>query len=470
MHPLSRADAIADWNKIALDAAAQSGQPLEYKLRAMAMVHVAMFETLNFIQGGYEPHLIARPPKPLDGMSIEAAVAAAAYHVLVEVYPFQRPAFAATLKNSVHAFPGSQATANGVATGTSIGAAICAARASDRPGLEPWLFESASQLRPKGPLAPQGPARTRDDDDANASIHADTSPLSWNSMTSESIATGGLSPIARARIYALVSMVIADAYTAAQDAGYSCGLCVAAAAAAMVLEAELGARLAPVSARSGRAEQDMGRKIAQFASLRYRVVPLSAMPAQADTVHEWTLIATRVVTRSGQGPAQAAHAMTMVHVAMFEALNFIEARYVSRRLVVPPQPLRMPGAAVAAAAAHQTLVALYPDEKRLLDDLLRATLEEIPPNQNKESAVIQGRYLAMNVYVQPVTMTPDIGVLRAVAGESPLALNAAASELVAARGLELLESARLNALLSEAISETYARAPDRAPQLAARRR
>src|SRR5258706_835461 len=110
----AQADTVADWNRIALDAAARSGQPLEYNLRAVAMVHVAMFETLNFIQGGYEPHFIARSPEPLDGMSIEAAAAAAAYHVLVELYPFQRPAFAATLKNSVHAFPGSQATANGV--------------------------------------------------------------------------------------------------------------------------------------------------------------------------------------------------------------------------------------------------------------------------------------------------------------------------------------------------------------------
>jgi hypothetical protein len=195
-----------------------------------------------------------------------------------------------------------------------------------------------------------------------------------------------------------------------------------------------------------------------------------ATPAQADTVHEWNLIAARVVTRSGQGPAQAAHAMAMVHIAMFEALNFIEARYVSRRLVVPPQPLRMSGAAVAAAAAHQTLVELYPGEKLLLDDLLRATLAKIPENQNKESAVIQGRYLAMNVYVQHVAIAPEPGAMRAVAGESPLALNAAVSELVAARGLGLLESARLHALLSEAISLTYAGAPGPTPQLAARER
>src|SRR5882672_6251014 len=124
VHPLARADAIADWNKIALDAAIQSGQALEYKLRAMAMVHVAMFETLNFIQGRYDPYFVVRSPETLDGMSIEAAAAAAAYHVLVDLYPYQRPAFAATLKNSVHAFPGSQVTASSVATGTGIGAAI----------------------------------------------------------------------------------------------------------------------------------------------------------------------------------------------------------------------------------------------------------------------------------------------------------------------------------------------------------
>ena len=271
----AQADTVADWNGIALNAAAKSDQPLEYKLRAMAMVHVAMFETLNFIQGGYDPHFIVRSPKPLDGMSIEAAVAAAAYHVLVVLYPYQRPEFAATLKNSVHAFPGNQGTANGVAAGTSIGAAICAARASDGPRPEPWLLKSAGQLRPQGPIARQTPARVRDDDEASASIHPDSSPLAWNTTTSELIASRELSPIERTRIHALVSMVIADAYTAAQDAGYPCGSCAASAAAATILESELGARLAPASARSGKADQDMGRKIGQYALLRYRVVPLS---------------------------------------------------------------------------------------------------------------------------------------------------------------------------------------------------
>jgi hypothetical protein len=270
----AQADTVADWNRIALDAGAKSGQPLEYNLRAMAMVHVAMFETLNFIQGRYDPHFIVRLPRPLDGMSIEAAVAAAAYHVLVDLYPYQRPALAATLKSSVHASPGNQGTANGVAAGTSIGAAICGARASDGPRPEPWVLKSAGQLRPQA-IAPQNPAHARDDDEAGASLHADAGPLAWNTMTSELIASGELSPIERARIHALVSMVIADAYTAAQEAAYPCRSCVASAAVATILESELGARLAPASARSGKAYQDMGREISRYALLRYRAAPLS---------------------------------------------------------------------------------------------------------------------------------------------------------------------------------------------------
>src|SRR5882672_1103128 len=89
--PLARADAVADWNKIALDAAIQSDQALEYKLRAMAMVHVAMFETLNFIHKRYNPHFIVKSSTKLDSMSDDTTVAAAAYHVLVDLYPFQRP-------------------------------------------------------------------------------------------------------------------------------------------------------------------------------------------------------------------------------------------------------------------------------------------------------------------------------------------------------------------------------------------
>jgi len=47
--------------------------------------------------------------------------------------------------------------------------------------------------------------------------------------------------------------------------------------------------------------------------------------------------------------------MTLVHVAMFEALNFNQSRYRSELVVVPPQALEMAEAVIAASAAAASL-------------------------------------------------------------------------------------------------------------------
>jgi hypothetical protein len=182
-------------------------------------------------------------------------------------------------------------------------------------------------------------------------------------------------------------------------------------------------------------------------------------PAQADPVRDWNLIAAHIVSQSGQGPAQAARNMAMVNAAMFEAVNFVAARYPSRVLVVPAQPLQMSRAVVAAAAAHQVLATLYPGERPRLDDLLQATPVEMPDRHNRASAIIQGRAIADNVNALRASIAPEFGAVRTAAGEDPLALIAAVSEFAAARSLDLLESARLHALFSEAISRAYAGAP-----------
>jgi len=102
----------------------------------------------------------------------------------------------------------------------------------------------------------------------------------------------------------------------------------------------------------------------------------------------------------------------------------------------------MPGAAVAAAAAHQTLWRCIRTKKRLLDDLLRATLEEIPPNQNKESARHPGAIPRHECVCTALTNDAGHWCPAGGRGRKPAGMNAAASELVAARGLELAESAR----------------------------
>lgn len=274
VHSLSRADALADWNKIALDTVGRSDESLQSKLRAIATVHVAMFEAVNFAQGRYAPHFTVGSPM-LTGMPIEAVAAGAAHRVLADLYPNQAPALAAALKSSLLALPGRTDTA--VITGNSIGGAIRALRPSE---LEPWLLRSSGRFRTTSPIPLQGPLLPGGDSDANAlSIrvsavrsdgHVDhpwVSPLSWNPMVAELIAIKGLSPIETARIHALVSMVIADAHLVAQDTRYPCAPCVAAAAVAAILESELGGRGHESNATD--THQEMGRGIGRYALRHY---------------------------------------------------------------------------------------------------------------------------------------------------------------------------------------------------------
>jgi hypothetical protein len=300
--PHARADAAADWNRIALDTVTRSGERLGYGLHAMAVVHVAMFETLNFIEAGYAPRFVVGSPG-LDGVSSDAAAAAAAHRALVELYPNRRAALTAALEVSIRRLPVGQATTSGATTGTSIAAVICAVRAlargaEERPTdrsapslagrrtlsrLEPWLFNGADPLGPADGVALRGTLRTRRDDDANARDNrvgavrtggrmragerrpvAD--PLRWNLVVAESIAARGLSPTEGARIHALVSMVVADAYASARDSADRCAPCIASAAAATILESALGAG---DGGKPAHTDEAMGREIGEYALRRY---------------------------------------------------------------------------------------------------------------------------------------------------------------------------------------------------------
>ncbi len=58
-------------------------------------------------------------------------------------------------------------------------------------------------------------------------------------------------------------------------------------------------------------------------------LPPTQEPAmhKANTVVQWNAIALSTVTAAEQSPAARLRVMTLVHVAMFEALNFNQSRY-----------------------------------------------------------------------------------------------------------------------------------------------
>ncbi len=80
----------------------------------------------------------------------------------------------------------------------------------------------------------------------------------------------------------------------------------------------------------------------------------------------------------GTGPGIHLRALPMMHIAMFDAINSIEGRYT-------PYLGRIRGSlgasadAAAAAAARDVLVALYPAQQAVFDDLLASQLAGIPP-------------------------------------------------------------------------------------------
>src|SRR5262245_23019373 len=86
-----------------------------------------------------------------------------------------------------------------------------------------------------------------------------------------------------------------------------------------------------------------------------------AGPAQADIVTEWNERAVDAGYKSGLTAPVMARNVTLVQLAVFDALNSLEPRYSAYRLNLPPDKTASSTAA-AASAAYQVLVNLYPNQ------------------------------------------------------------------------------------------------------------
>src|SRR3990172_2272263 len=137
------ASRIRHWNEIAIDASGLDHTPVgpgESRVfgeqigpgrasRAMAIVHIAIFDAVNAIAGGYRSYTgLARAP---DDASMDAAIAQAAHDTLVALYPSQQAALDALLAEDLGEIRarGARVKANGIALGRGAGAATPARRA-----------------------------------------------------------------------------------------------------------------------------------------------------------------------------------------------------------------------------------------------------------------------------------------------------------------------------------------------------
>ena len=260
---VSVADVVTDWNQSA------GACVLEAKIypfagtRVMAIVHTAMFDAINSIEGRYTPYKF-KVPAPT-GSSPEAAGVAAAHAALVQLFPEQKSALDAAYAASLAQIPDGPGKTTGIAVGEEVAAKVLEWRASDgadaantyrpitTPGtyvtttfpigtqwgsVTPWVMEHGSQFRPAPPpalssaewaadyneikeIGAKKSARRSSEQTEVARFWTITGPQSFDPIVRQLATTPGRSLSQNARLFALVEMAVADSYIAVFDAKYT---------------------------------------------------------------------------------------------------------------------------------------------------------------------------------------------------------------------------------------------------------
>jgi hypothetical protein len=263
-----RADEVLDWNAHAAKAIVTvGGQVPPRALIRLAMVHLAIYDAVNAIEGApFEGY--ASVPAVDRPASEEAAAATAAHDVLVALFPAQVADLDAKYAASLAALPDDSAKANGIGVGKQAASAILSKRAEDgrdatviytpgsgpgvwvptppaflsalapeTPFVQPFALNSASQFRPDPPFSltsedwsrdyneikALGPAvgsiRTPEQTDI-ARFWSDNPPLQWNRAWRALSVAKGLGLADNARYFAVLATASADALIACWDAKY----------------------------------------------------------------------------------------------------------------------------------------------------------------------------------------------------------------------------------------------------------
>ncbi|MCB1099721.1 MAG: vanadium-dependent haloperoxidase [Verrucomicrobiae bacterium] len=270
-----QADVVSAWNETLLQAVRTASTNPPRASRIMAMMHLSVYDSVNGIAPTHRPYL-NHPPAPV-GASKEAAACAAARVVLENVYAENATVLgqiAASYTTTLATVPDGPAKSEGVAWGEARGMAMLALRTGDgsdgivpyspnpipglwrptlpgfAPGLlpqwgtmVPFAMARGDMFRPQPPPDLSGAAyalevnlvksvggttsvmRTADESEI-AQFWADgggteTPPGHWLHLGQDVAEAQGLTMEERARMFALVSLAVADAAIVAWDAKYA---------------------------------------------------------------------------------------------------------------------------------------------------------------------------------------------------------------------------------------------------------
>lgn len=131
-------------------------------------------------------------------------------------------------------------------------------------------------------------------------------------------------------------------------------------------------------------------------SLIVTLIAVSAPLARADVIMDWNAKADAIAAEKQILPAAHSRTISMMHVAMFEAVNAIERRYTPYKLSLVADRSTSKEAA-AAVAAHDVLLSAYPDTKANLEAALANSLASVAEGDSKAAGIALGQQAAVAI-------------------------------------------------------------------------
>ena len=259
-------NSVMAWNAIAQRAIVQvARQSPSHAVISMAYVQAAVYDAVVAIKGRYQPYAIRLDRRP--NASVNAAVAAAAYTVLVHYFPAQKTDLDADYNAALAVEPFGPPKAIGIMLGQAAATGIINLRKGDGyqadigfvmpppgpgvwqllPGqtplipwlsqLKPFLIERPDQFRPDGPPAftsdqwvedynevkeiGRSNSQTRTADQTDAARFFTAHPVTqYTTVYNSIIIDQKFSALEAVRLYAMGYLIAADANIACYDAKY----------------------------------------------------------------------------------------------------------------------------------------------------------------------------------------------------------------------------------------------------------
>jgi hypothetical protein len=157
--PAVQEDVVLQWNRVLMETILTPGQhpATIMPVRSYAIMHAAMFDAVNSVEGSHTPYLTEVPGS--ENASLEAAAAQAAHDVLVGLYPTRAAVFDAELIASLQAIIDYRAQ-QGIRVGKIVAERMLAARAGDGWNVPPPPYVLPATAGNWQPVPPANAAAT----------------------------------------------------------------------------------------------------------------------------------------------------------------------------------------------------------------------------------------------------------------------------------------------------------------------